>query len=79
MILNLEIKGAMLSMEEQLQNIQEALVNRIDATKEVAKAIKEALESLADQAPQLIEKVQHLVDSGGGQALKQVAKILGLG
>lgn len=69
----------MLSMEEQLQNIQEALVNRFDATKEVAKAIKEALESLADQAPQLIEKVQHLVDAGGGQALKQVAKILGLG
>ena len=66
-------------MEEQLQNIQEALVNRFDATKEVAKAIKEALESLADQAPQLFEKVQHLVDSGVCQALKQVAKILGVG
>jgi len=65
--------------QEQLQNIQDALVNRFDASKELAKTIHEALKSLAEQAPQLVEKIQHLLDGGGGQALKHIAKILGLG
>ncbi len=59
-------------MEEQIQNITNAMANRFDATKELAGSIKNAVEYFAGQ-------FGDITNSGvAGQVVSAVAKALGL-